>query len=308
MSADPARWPQPLRELRYALAEGDAVASPAGLRDRVVASATAGRPPGEPSEIPPDITSVEVFGRTVDSLAGLLAGLTAAEWARPALRHHDVQGVIGHLVGVEADFQRRLAGEPAQPLDADHIASTEAAASAQAGRPPEDTRAEWVAATAATAERLARTDRAAFDAPVALYGVTLSLERWLLVRAFEMWTHEEDIRRAIGRPLLAPEPERLSPMTRLAVTLLPAGLSRADLSHPGCMARLVLTGGGGGTWSVPLGPDATPPADVRVVMDAADFCRVIADRYDPARVGVLIVGRQSLADDLFAAAAALAFD
>ena len=123
-----------------------------------------------------------------------------------------------------------------------------------------------------------------------------------------MWTHEEDIRRALGRPLLAPEAERLAPMTRLAVALLPVGLGLAGLAHPGCLARLVLTGDGGGTWSVPLGDDAMAPAAVRVVMDAADFCRVIANRRDADRTPVLVVGRQGLADDLLTGAAALAFD
>ena len=40
--------------------------------------------------------------------------------------------------------------------------------------------------------------------PVTLHGFTLPLNSMLTVRSFEMWTHEEDIRRCAGSPLVAP--------------------------------------------------------------------------------------------------------
>jgi hypothetical protein len=126
----------------------------------------------------------------------------------------------------------------------------------------------------------------------------------LIVRSFEMWTHDEDIRRATGRPLAAPEAARLSLMTRLAVSLLPAGMMRAQLSVDRGV-RLVLTGPGGGTWPAPLG---SGPVEARLVVDAVSFCRVVANRVDPADAGAMVTGDESLGADLLAGARTLALD
>ena len=50
------------------------------------------------------------------------------------LRDLDVQGLVGHLTGVEEDVQRCLAGDPSVG-QADHVESTQLAADRQAGRP-----------------------------------------------------------------------------------------------------------------------------------------------------------------------------
>jgi hypothetical protein len=46
----------------------------------------------------------------------------------------------------------------------------------------------------------------------------------------------------------------------------------------------------------------------RVVVDAAAFCRVVGDRADLESSGSVVDGAHDAARDLFAAAAALAFD
>jgi hypothetical protein len=68
-----------------------------------------------------------------------------------------------------------------------------------------------MASTTATLQSLAQLDGGSPVAPVDFYGATLPLDKMLVVRAFEMWIHEEDIRRAAGIPLEAPEPARLVP-------------------------------------------------------------------------------------------------
>ena len=134
--------PQPLRELRYALAEGDAQTPGAGARGRAVAAALAAlaaRSPGRPVDQPPAISAVEAFRRTVAGLGSVLGGLSSAQWSRAALRGLSVQGLVGHLTGVELQFLAQLdrfanAGASA-PAPGDHIASTQPTALAQAGRP-----------------------------------------------------------------------------------------------------------------------------------------------------------------------------
>ena len=146
----------------------------------------------------PAITPREAFSRAVNAFFHVLGGLTGGDWNRPALRGLDVQGLVGHLIGVEYDMHRCLAGEPGL-AGADHVRSTQPAAVRQAGRSPSLTRAEWRQA----ADRTLELVPAAGDpqAEVAMHGLRLPLSALLTVRAFELWTHENDIRAATGLPL-----------------------------------------------------------------------------------------------------------
>ena len=50
------------------------------------------------------------------------------------------------------------------------------------------------------------------------------------------------------------------------------------------------------------------PVDVRIVVDAVDFCRLVANRMDPAEIATVVTGDDALALDLFTGAASLALD
>src|SRR5579862_4543226 len=237
--------PDPLVELGYALAEGDSAEPSGGLRDRVISAAAALRAPGRPAVPAPAMSGSEVFGRMVGRLDTLLGQLLPQEWARPALRDLDVQGLVGHLIAIEGQFERAL-GQPGSGGESDdHVGSTQPIALAQSGRPTADTHHDWRDATRRTLDAVHRSHDHGL---VAFYGVTMPLDALLVVRAFEMWTHDEDIRRATARPLPPLEPGQLARMTELAVQLLPAGMARAGRALPGTAARLVLTGPGGGTF------------------------------------------------------------
>lgn len=133
-----------------------------------------------------------------------------------------------------------------------------------------------------------------------------------MIRAFEVWTHDEDIRRALGRPALDPDGETLNRMTDLATSLLSVGI-HAITSVRGRTARLVLTGPGGGTWDVTLGgpvrrAQAGERVDALATVDAAAFCRVVANRSDLAGSQAALGGDTDVAALVFAGAAALALD
>lgn len=297
-----------LRELRFALAEADAEEPSGHLRARIVDAAVAARRPGRPTRAPTHIPGVEVFRRTVNRLDGLLSSLAPDEWSKPALRGLDVQATVGHLIGVERAFARAVAGRhaPGDDKAAGHVASTQPIALAQAGRPTVDTHLEW---GSAVTQSLAAVE--GVDGPVNWYGITLPLDQLLVVRGFEIWTHDEDIRRATRRPLPAPDNASLARMADLAITLLPVGIAGAGRARPDCTARLVLTGPSGGTWDIPLGgPGSRPsrPADTRIVVDTAEFCRIVAARHDPHEAAAAVSGDIVLATDVFAGAAALALD
>jgi uncharacterized protein (TIGR03083 family) len=277
---------------------------PSALRDKVLAAAQQARPTGRTVPAVPVISPPEAFSRAADALYGLLCVLSAADWRRPVLRDLDVQGLVGHLVGVEEDTHRCLAGDPAV-ADAEHVESTQPAALRQAARAPAETRAEWRRAADHTL-RLAG-DIADLNEVVAVHGMRLPACALLVVRAFEMWTHENDIRRAAGLAASEPDAATLRQMTRLAARLLPYGAVLTEM--PGSLTvRLVLTGPGGGTWDVPIGTQPPPAAAVDIVTDAVGFCRLVANRVSPGDLDLHVVGDAGQAAGVLAAAAALALD
>jgi uncharacterized protein (TIGR03083 family) len=299
---------QPLEELRYALAEAETDQPSVGLLTRVLEAATSARPPGRATGTEPPITAVEAYRRTMMSFDALLSELTDDEWHQAVLRDLDIQGLVGHLIGVERQLHGALGVGPETATSTDHVASTQAEAVAQSGRPPAATHAEWRNLTSATVDHVEALDRAGRERPITLHTFTVPVERMLVVRSFESWTHEEDIRRATGRPLAAPDSARLRLMTELAVSALPAGLARIDRPQPGRTARIVLTGPGGGTWQASLDRGQPGPTDVRIIADAVEFCRLVANRRSQADVAPDVTGDAALAAVLLAGAQALALD
>jgi len=303
MTRDDQPFDDPVMELRFALAEGDAVDASDALRARVLAAAADARTPGRAVDAPAWISGADAFRRAVMSLDALLGSLSDREWTLPALRDLDVQGLIGHLIGVEDAFAAVLQG--ADDI-ADHVDDTQSVALRQRGIAPLETHRLWFAAATTS---LALLDDLDVTAPVSFYGVTLPLDDVLIIRAFEMWIHDEDIRRATGRALAAPDPERLARMVGLVSMLLPAGIARSGNAREGATARVVLTGNAGGTWDVNLdGTTETRTASSRIVVDAAEFCRIVGNRKDQATSGAVVTGDQSVATGVLVGASALALD
>jgi uncharacterized protein (TIGR03083 family) len=280
-------------------------ALPAGLRERVLAAARELRAPGRTVPDVPAISPVEAFSRAADAFLGLLTALPDDVWRRPVLRDLDVAGLVGHLTGVEDDVRRALDGDPGV-AGVDHVASTQPAAERAAARSPEQARGAWRAAADRTLEKVRAAD---LDAVVRVHGMRLPLGALLVVRAFELWTHENDIRSAAGLPASVPDPATLRRMTELAVSLLPFGVTRVSDPVAPVDVHLVLTGAGGGTWDVVVGERAGPPVpEVAIVADAVGFCRLVAARITPADLGAHVSGAAGSADAVLAGAAALALD
>jgi uncharacterized protein (TIGR03083 family) len=284
---------------------------PTGLRARVLDASRRARAAGEPVPEVPAISPAEAYSRAANALYRTLSALHAADWARPAIRDLDVQGLVGHLTGVEEDVQRGLAGDRAVSLSG-HVESTQAAANRQAGRAPAETRDEWRDAVRRTQALVAGRGHDNLDETVALHGMRPPLRALLVVRAFELWIHENDIRLACGLPLAVPDPSVLRLMTRLAAGLLPGAAARAGLPGPGRL-RLVLTGPGGGTWDLQWDPGtggaARPgPGGESIVADAVGFCRLVGDRITPAELDPYITGDHDQAAGVLTAAATLALD
>jgi len=280
-------------------------ALPAGLRARVLDASWQARPAGKTVPEVGEISPVEAFSRAAEALYQTLRALPEYDWRRPAIRELDVQRLVGHLTGVEHDVQQALSGDQTVG-QAEHVQSTQAAADRQAGRRPAQTLSEWHNAVGRTLTQVAEVGD--LGVIIGLHGVQLPLYAILVGRAFELWTHENDIRVAAGLPATVPDSPTLALMTRLATTLLPhaavgSGLCQAARLH------LVLTGPGGGTWDIEVGGGTVPgAAAVSIVADAVRFCRLVANRVNPVDIDAYIEGDEAAATGILAAAATLAFD
>jgi uncharacterized protein (TIGR03083 family) len=280
---------------------GQPAGLPMGLRERVMAASLLARGAGQPVPAVPEISGAEAFGRAADAFYRLLCALGEADWTKPALRGLDVQGLVGHLIGVEEDVQRGMAGAPDVAF-ANHVESTQPAAVRQADRSPAQTRAEWRQAAGRTLHLAGES-----DAKVAVHGIRLPVDALLVVRAFELWIHDNDIRHAVGLPPSVPDTPVLRMMSDLAARLLPYAAARTGLREP-VDVHLVLTGPGGGTWEITVGQRPPDPVDVAIVTDAVGFCRLAGNRVTPAELDVHITGDSGRAAGVLAAATTLALD
>src|SRR5215469_1109716 len=111
----------------------DQVTLPAGLRELVLAASARSRPAGQ--TVPEVIAAspAKAFCRAAADLCSLLETLSEQDWRRPVIRGLDSRGLAGHLIGVEQDVQRSLAGD-GEVAHANHVASTDPVARLQAGR------------------------------------------------------------------------------------------------------------------------------------------------------------------------------
>ncbi len=145
------------------------------------------------------------------------------------------------------------------------------------------------------------------DTSVHVFGITVGRDSLLVTRAFETWTHTDDLRRVLGRDLEPPPPSTLRRMADLSVTSMPAALEVAGRARPGKTARIVLTGDGGGDWLIPFGfAEVGEAPDVVFTADVVDWCRCVSERLAPEALPREVEGDPTLADDLAAASSAFA--
>ncbi|MDA8276255.1 MAG: maleylpyruvate isomerase family mycothiol-dependent enzyme [Actinomycetota bacterium] len=139
-------------------------------------------------------------------LAELLGELDDVAWSTPALPGWDVHDVVAHLVGTE----RMLAGAtvptvPVEETDGPHVRNDIARANeAWVVALRSRTHAELLADfRSVTAERLAALEAmsdAELDAPSWTPAGNATYGRFMEIRVFDSWMHEQDVRAAVGRP------------------------------------------------------------------------------------------------------------
>ena len=287
---------------------GAADTRPAGALADIVAAAVAARPPGQDVRLADTgpTTTVEAYIEQVEALTRVLDRVPDDAWDLPVAAYPwSVRDLVAHLVAIEAysgsflGLGRFDAGD----LEGDHLAMTEATIAEYRGRPVADVVNDWRRLAERTAAHVADLDREDLERLMPLHGIPFRVTTAIVARAFELWTHADDIRAAIGEPLDSPSPEVVHRMATESVSSLPfAALGLAEPPGP-AVAHIVLTGRGGGTWTLRVGGarDVAAEPDVTLVTDVIDYCRVVSRRQDIDTLAMTTEGDTALAVQLLEA-------
>jgi uncharacterized protein (TIGR03083 family) len=148
---------------------------------------------------------VELLGSEWSIIADLLAGLDVEAWSQPALPGWDVHDVLAHMIGTE----RTLAGSPPPGLaDVEagpHVRNdvgrlNEAWVVALRDRPHADLLDDFRTVTADRLASLRAMSPEEFNAPSWTPAGQATYARFMQIRIFDCWMHEQDIRAALGIP------------------------------------------------------------------------------------------------------------
>jgi uncharacterized protein (TIGR03083 family) len=293
------------------LASAAAVVPPDSLRAKVLDAAADVRRAGEAIESlggGQSAHAADAYVRTVAEFSALLDAARGDEIIEP-YGWTAVQ-LVGHLLDVDRYFGRQLRlWEHAidESLEDDHLAMTQAAVQAAAGADYAELVTRWRAVADQLGAHIGSLDAEQLRDRIKFHLLDTRLSTVLVVRVFEVWTHIEDLSRALRRPPPGLDAARLHLMTATAVAAIPLGMLLAAIDAGQQTARLVLTGPGGGVWTQPLrlGSQATDPA-VTIVADALEFCRLAAQRTRPDELDAEVEGSIDLAIDVLRGASVFA--
>ncbi|HEX7442752.1 MAG TPA: maleylpyruvate isomerase family mycothiol-dependent enzyme [Acidimicrobiales bacterium] len=258
--------------------------------------------------------TVDLLRNEYRELVELGASLDEAQWAVPTcLPGWSVRDVFGHVIGAEA----MLLGEPVPEADLSHLTHM-ANAIAEANE-------VWVEATRGlpgsemvsrledvTSRRLAALDamgQAEFDAPSwTPAGKDETYGRFMRIRHFDCYLHEQDIRLALGKPARETADDLSSSLDEVATGLgyivgrkagMPDGSRvRIDLTGPVTRTYLVQIAGRA---AVVESLDGEPT--VGIELPAMHFLRLTGGRHDAgvdAEDGVRFTGDRGLGGQLVA--------
>lgn len=217
------------------------------------------------------------------SLDSLLADLSPDEWATQSLcPDWTVAGVVIHLIAVEEMLLGADPSEFAERLPFDVVG---AATEAMSTLSPAELLARFRDVTAQRRSELAAVDDAGFATAVMTPVGPGTYGRFMDIRVFDHWVHEQDIRRPLTRPghESGPSAERSIDEIRMS---LPYIVGKRIGASDGASIRFELTGPVSATFTVRVDGravlrDDALPVDVTVTADSTTFALLACGRIDP---------------------------
>ena len=166
---------------------------------------TDAEPTTEPTDDPTSDPIAGLLDEELGALSALGHELADADWDVPtALPGWTVKDCFSHVVETE----RTLAGDPAEEADVSHLAHverpfqqfTEPGVEARRGLPGAEVLAQLDEVWPRRIAALRAMTPAELDVPGWSPIGEVPYRDFMAVRVFDMWMHEQDVRRALGRP------------------------------------------------------------------------------------------------------------
>lgn len=247
------------------------------------------------SLIPKDAT-VEGLVAVWAGIDRLLDGLDPSQWKLAApLPGWDVQALVSHVIGTES-LLLGLDGPPAVDPDSfEHVrnqigAFNEAWVVALRNRPSAELLAQFRELTGRRLDVLRAMSQYEWDADSFTPAGPDTYGRFMRIRVFDCWMHDQDARVAVGLPLGADGAAGSISLDEMQSAMGYVVGKRAG-APAGSSVTFDLTGEGGRSVHVAVGERATVvdeldgPAAVTLTMPAASFARIAGGRLDaPAHV------------------------
>jgi uncharacterized protein (TIGR03083 family) len=302
LARDPELAHEAARLVRTAawLGASEAMAAPASLRADVLARARARRSV-------PD-AAARTYLASTERLGETFRALTSDKYGDPTPNGLGARDLVVHLAAQESMLAQAIDRTVVPDIDASDIdVRTDAFIERYRDATLDEVTRIWRSSVDEVAVWAA--DPATRDTTVPWIGLDMPRDNFLVARAFENWIHRDDLRRVQGLDGEPPPADEIHEMAELSMRTLPFALLVTERAHPGKVARIVLTGPGGGEWTCSMG-GARPPEgaipDVTITTDVVDWCLVAGERLAPADLALRVDGDAELAGDLVAAAPAFA--
>ena len=256
------------------------------------------------------IPLVEQLAATWASVDELCASLTDEECQRPTgCPGWTVQDQVAHLVDYEAVALGRPRPEH-EVADLSHTknemgAANEVGVDARRAQTGADVLAELRDVVAARMDRLARLQEADLANEAATAVGTGTVKDALTLRLMDTWSHEQDIRRAIGRPGHASGPA-VEAVLDWWTSFLPVLVGKRAAAPEGSTVVLRLDGRPPICVTVTngrasAGSDVPDAPTVELAMDAPTFAAFVGGRTDAPRDRVTVTGDAELGERVLGA-------
>ena len=237
---------------------------------------------------------VDKLERVWGSIAALCEPFGEREWKLATdCPKWSVQDHVAHVVGTES----RLAGRPVPdhaPQDMAHVHNdigrgNEVWVDFLRRRSGADVLAAFKEVTAARLQRLRGMSAGDFSEPTQTPVGPGTVRDFMVIRIFDCWVHEQDVRRAVGRPGHMEGPVVVHSMDRMA-RAMPFVVGKKAAAADGATVVFDITGPAGRTMSVGVEGgranflDAAPASpQVRLTMDVETFTCLGNGRWEGSR-------------------------